>query len=204
MGIGFFESKNEKGEPQQHLGFKTESQINNAKEEIKDTQRIKNKIDNLKKTILEDQKEIQKLEEFYKNGFHTLEKMYETLETVLLFLDKLKKIETRLVIMYSELIKSYNEKRYSDSFKLKQNIAEQTKNSNIIINKLEPIINSIILKPSHEMYRDDKKRNHLKIIDKKAKIIWDDVLSVEKNIKKIYNDAQNYKKDDKRKIGFKI
>jgi chromosome segregation ATPase len=199
MSFGFFNSNKGKGKPLPYIGFKTKNQI---KEAEYSTKKLDHDIELIQKHLLADEKELKELEEIYIKGFHELEHMHEALKNINLYIEKLKDIELKLRLLYSELIYKCDRNETSGISLLNEQILKLNNNADQIISRIMPTLDHLILRPSHNMYRDDKKRDSLHDIDKKARDIRDYVSSLNKNLRELKNNAHE-SKNKFNKIGFR-
>jgi hypothetical protein len=65
-----------------------------------------------------------------------------------------------------------------------------------------PILDNLILRPSHKMYTNKNLRNHLHDIDKNARNISDKLHYITNKINNLREESEKAKKEHKRKIGF--
>ena len=200
MGIGFFKSNKEKGEPLDRVGFRFGNEAKKQKTKVEESTR---EIDKLHDLILAEEDELKELEQIYIKGFHELENMHKALEQIDDSLQRLKQIEIELKKLYSELINKYQKNEISGISIINKQILKLNNNANQIMSKIRPILDHLILRPSHKMYRDDKKRNSLHKIDKKAKEVQNYFNSLNKELSNLNQEANNAKKK-LNKIGFKI
>lgn len=200
MGIGFFKPKNEKGEPLKKIGFRLEREAKNQQKEVEKTSQEISKLHDL---ILAEEHGLKELEQIYIKGFHELENMHNALEQIDDSLERLKQIEIELKKLYSELIKKYKKNEITGISIINNQISKLNNNAYQIMSKIMPILDHLILRPSHKMYRDDKKRDSLHVIDKKAKEVKKYFNSLDKELRDLNNEANNAK-NKLNKIGFKI
>lgn len=200
MSFGFFNSNKDKGKPLPYMGFQTKAQIEEAR---KKTEKTEQDIEFIQKHLLADEKQLKELEDIYVNGFHEIKHLIDSIEQVKHFFDKIKQMEIEVIGLYANLINAYKNQHFSDALKIREQISFLSNNADQIISRIEPILDQLILKPSHKMYRDDNLRDHLHDIDKNAKKISDELHSIKKKMSDLNDESEKARKEHRRKIGFR-